>query len=754
MLESEKYGIELIAETSQFKRSVEEISKMLKSLSKQVQKINHIPVKFGTFNTNNAKATSSEVYEETKRYTDLTRKIDKAQETLSKYDSKINQVKKDMEELATESEKTFELSAQLKELDFKADSGDVFTPAEGLLYSQIDREKLEKDEQKYFDATKKNEERLIELTQRRIIAEQQLQALKDKREKEASSGTTEEEAKKLREEVDRLRNSYTKVQNISRNTDSNLGNLFNKSIAKIKRFTFYLLGARSVFSLFMRYRSLYYQYNEEMQYQSELSQNAIALSLAPAFELLGNVITYASIGFAKFIELLTGVNVLSKVTTKGIRDYNKSLKETQTLISGIDEITNLTNPQNLGLASQYKALDNFQKKIAEVEKFFKENEIINTIVDFINKKLIPAINDVWEFIKKNIVPILKLEVFPVVEDIWRLGFKIIDVVGEIITKLGLVEKVIKPLWTIFKVVLHTAEFIVDVIDDLLHLNFKKVAQDFEKYKQKIIDDFSGTKKIKIEVDKTKYDDTYDKLKTLGEFGNVEIELEFENEQELENFKKYLNERKNDADSLNNALDFTTTINEDGKAILLFRDKAIQTIEDIKKSAEKYTAGGGGTSLGGGGTGAVGGSGSISANDDRTIKDTIESATKEGVEYAKEKAIDRLIDNFLPGGSIIKSAILNIFGNKLATGLDYVPYDNYPALLHKGEAVVPAKYNPTIHNQGSEYTNNLLETLVMKMDDLASRPNEFNIDGERLARTTYPLLRNEARNYNYNGGVSR
>lgn len=31
--------------------------------------------------------------------------------------------------------------------------------------------------------------------------------------------------------------------------------------------------------------------------------------------------------------------------------------------------------------------------------------------------------------------------------------------------------------------------------------------------------------------------------------------------------------------------------------------------------------------------------------------------------------------------------------KLATGTNYVPYDEFPAILHKGEAVVPAAYNP-------------------------------------------------------------
>lgn len=68
-----------------------------------------------------------------------------------------------------------------------------------------------------------------------------------------------------------------------------------------------------------------------------------------------------------------------------------------------------------------------------------------------------------------------------------------------------------------------------------------------------------------------------------------------------------------------------------------------------------------------------------------------------------------------GGSLVQGehdwlgkvigGIGGLFG--LATGTNYVPKDNFPALLHKGEAVVPAAYNPaaggvgmggvTIHN---------------------------------------------------------
>lgn len=40
------------------------------------------------------------------------------------------------------------------------------------------------------------------------------------------------------------------------------------------------------------------------------------------------------------------------------------------------------------------------------------------------------------------------------------------------------------------------------------------------------------------------------------------------------------------------------------------------------------------------------------------------------------------------------------GVRLATGTNYVPYDGMPAILHKGEAVVPAAYNPAAGGGGS------------------------------------------------------
>uniref|UniRef100_UPI0037BF49D3 hypothetical protein n=1 Tax=Flavobacterium sp. TaxID=239 RepID=UPI0037BF49D3 len=52
------------------------------------------------------------------------------------------------------------------------------------------------------------------------------------------------------------------------------------------------------------------------------------------------------------------------------------------------------------------------------------------------------------------------------------------------------------------------------------------------------------------------------------------------------------------------------------------------------------------------------------------------------------------------------------GIKLATGTNYVPYDGFQASLHKGEAVVPAKYNPAAGGTGG---SNITYSPVINID---------------------------------------
>lgn len=499
-------------------------------------------------------------------------------------------------------------------------------------------------------------------------------------------------------------------------SSSILSKLFDKSIGKIKRFTFYLLGARSVFSLFMKYQSIYYQYNEQMQYQSELSQNAIALSLAPAFEFLGNMVTYASIGIAKFIELLTGVNVLSKVTTKGIRDYNKSLKETQTLASGIDEITNLSLPSGTGLASQYSALEEFQKKVAEVTKWFDDNEWIKKLAVGI-KNAFRYIVDNWDKLKYLFLGLgiatavfdIGIKVNGLTQALGTVGTLGAGTVGTGLTGLA-------GLLSYFTTLGVIAVGVGIIVTDAIKL--AEMRADYERILE--------IRKELNEERKNMFEKTVDLINE--EIAKLEVTNENTEEWEhtVTNIQSYM-------DTLLGAIKAGGEGYED----------YIPVVEEIGNKIEELT--------GKDYTAEI--ELSIETGKANEQMDSFWGKVKTGL-----NGVLKALDLGISGNSFLAPIWQGIKGSAIrlglyANGLDYVPYDEYPAILHKGEAVVPAKYNPTIHSQGNEYTNSLLETLVMKMDDLANRPNVFEVDGNEFAKATYPLYRSEQNRQNYNAKVS-
>lgn len=78
------------------------------------------------------------------------------------------------------------------------------------------------------------------------------------------------------------------------------------------------------------------------------------------------------------------------------------------------------------------------------------------------------------------------------------------------------------------------------------------------------------------------------------------------------------------------------------------------------------------------------------------------------------------------------------GTPHQNGLDYVPYDNYPALLHEGEEVVSSADKQSISNQ--------IQELASAIGQNTNNQNPINLtitlDGKVLARKLYDPFRNE------------
>lgn len=80
----------------------------------------------------------------------------------------------------------------------------------------------------------------------------------------------------------------------------------------------------------------------------------------------------------------------------------------------------------------------------------------------------------------------------------------------------------------------------------------------------------------------------------------------------------------------------------------------------------------------------------------------EDYLRQMVKMAQAKLFFDAAGNFT-GLAGIGSFIGSMFGIPLATGTNNVPYDGMPAILHKGEAVVPAAYNPATGGKGAGTT---------------------------------------------------
>ena len=159
-----------------------------------------------------------------------------------------------------------------------------------------------------------------------------------------------------------------------------------------------------------------------------------------------------------------------------------------------------------------------------------------------------------------------------------------------------------------------------------------------------------------------------------------------------------------------------------------------------------------------------------------IGDAIGGAVKSGInrvltfiENTINKAIGLIngainVINKLPGVSVSKISKLKL--PRLATGTNYVPEDEMPAILHKGEQVVPKKYNPEVNDKHlknavfdalTSFTNqkvqsrnttiygineltNLLKVYMPEIIENMGR--DLILDGKKVGQTIAPTINKE------------
>lgn len=607
-----------------------------------------------------------------------------------------------------------------------------------------------------------------------------------------------------KKEINNLNNEIEKTGDITKRTGNEISTAFNKGLKSVKKLTIGFLGARTAFGLFRRYMNEYASENEVFAQKMQLTTSVIANALAPAFEFFGNVIQYVVIGLARVVELLFGVNILGRTVDNSLKGASKSAKELNDNLSGLDEISNIDKDASglsTGIESQLEALNDFQKKIAEVEAWFKKYKIDEKIL-----KIRDAIKAVWDWanehpilttafiagllaLKTNIIPSLVSSLSGNGSTSLLGGFKALLAVS-------------LTLWVIDQVnALNDLENKVEEIEKRL----RNVASDDEtksNEKTSYMKEFNDYNEQDYKQAKKGYEDA---IKELEEANKEEKKIDTlwnwilnpahvidsydriaENDRRIARLKEEIQQLNVTydigTDSIGKSVQLTDTMQENlekaNKRAKFINDNTFEWQGNINNANNKVDTLVGTLSTG---FGNLDNSIKNSSNDfgdftydinktfDKNYELNIQTNDKE-VDETKKKIdstfnkkykvsvdLSVALNTLSQAGNVASQALrkLNLKVPSYDVGTDYVPRDQL-AMIHEGERIIPKQYNNSnyLGGLGNSETNSLLMELNRNVLELANRPTTLNVNGKELAKATYNDFQEESSRRGTNTSVRR
>lgn len=499
---------------------------------------------------------------------------------------------------------------------------------------------------------------------------------------------------------------------------SGLGNKISSSMDRglksVKKLALGLVGVRTVMSLLTKSVNAYLSFDSELQNSLSNSWNMLGSLLAPAIELVANLFATATNYIYRFVQALTGIDLVARANAKALQTQAKATKgvgEAQRGLLGMDEITNLPTESSGGggtTAPQITVKDIDTKGIfSELIKAFKSKQW-HRAGEIIAEGINNALRKIdWDYVRhkaettgKNIADFLN----GVFELDWRLlGSSIantintaIDFIHGFVTKLdwGQIGTGIGQSITSF---FQTFDF--DKLADSINTTLKGILWLFEN----ALDNTDATE--------------------MGEkIGDFLLRIDWQG----------ISDKV--ADAFGKALAFSL----EGLWALLKRlivDYIYRTVPEFKK---------GGMSFG------------------EAIANGFILVVKSLINGLIWSLNTTMLPMFATISGLAKLAGKNISVKSLkmpylATGTNNIEQEGIYH-LHEGEAVVPKKYNPATggYNDGNDNREiiNLLVALNSTMLEYAERPIRLDINGRKVAEGIYDDMRDVNRNKNYSSAVTR
>lgn len=530
----------------------------------------------------------------------------------------------------------------------------------------------------------------------------------------------------MRSELEKLEGQLqktTQTSSLFSKVGDKISTTLNKSIGNVKRFTLSLFGIHSIYRMLSRASSAYLSQDQETSNKIQAAWIGLGSIFAPLLETIANFVIKAVSYLNIFIKALTGVDFLARASAKSMNKTNASAKKLSKTLAGFDEITNLDSESGGvgGIGSNWaSAFDNIDlnpnvvKKLQDLAKWLKENEeLVKAVgvalgVTFGVVAIGKILGGIGSLMGSKVLGTGLFGLSGVLGGLATIGGIAISIyfVGKILQEAKELRKELEQIrisgqegysnW-----VKETKD--IDKIYGSMQAHRETTEQALENTNNliwKIAGNSQSWLDIAGGIEKT----SQDNLDRIKELYGVEI-------QTIEQKRRTREELSKQLDVL---YEVKKAYEEQGRSTTEI-DKTISnystTILNIKKELRGETKEAWNNVLG-------------------SVEQTFEKLL--GIE--KIKLGNKILNIDLITKSIdtspIKNTINKLFDNplgkllgipKLDVGTNYIPQDTL-AMVHKGEAVVPKKFNSaTYFNGNSEQTNALLEQLIDRVENIEINP---------------------------------
>lgn len=187
------------------------------------------------------------------------------------------------------------------------------------------------------------------------------------------------ETENVKNNVKQLKKELEKTKTIK----LDLGNGLEKSISKIKRFALSLLSIRGIYSLLSKASSAYMSQDTALANKMQAVWVGLGAMLEPVISGIANTLLKGVKYINIFIKALTGVDLLAKAMQKSLNGTAKSAKNLNKTLAGFDELNNLDTTSDVSSSNidtnwvnafnDVEINTSWADKIREFGEWFKNN---------------------------------------------------------------------------------------------------------------------------------------------------------------------------------------------------------------------------------------------------------------------------------------------------------------------------------------------------------------------------------------------